>query len=114
MLSIRMLLIISFTGTIFVTGLFQSLPHLKATAVILEVAGFILLVWVYIKLCMHREIGVAGKFIELVSLYGVSFWALLSNIKFSFWAAGIAVIGIIKLLTTKKKNIERRDKGFIN
>lgn len=83
----------------------------KAEAII-EIAVFIGLIIAYAKLCTHREISFFGKIAEVVSLYGVSIWAILGNLKFAVWAIGIAVIGLIKILTTKKAKIEREYTGM--
>lgn len=85
-----------------------------AIPIIGEVVIFLLLAFAYVKLCTHRESSKTGKLVEIISLYAVSVGALLGNLKFYVWALLIAVIGVIKILTTKKKNIERRNKGLVN
>ena len=82
--------------------------------VIVNVAIFIALVVTYYNLCTNREVSKTGKVAEIISLYSISIWALMSNVKFIFWAIGIAVIGVIKILTTKKENIGRQSKGVTN
>lgn len=84
------------------------------TEAIIEIIVFLALVFTYAKLCTHRNISLKGKVAELVSLYGWSIWSLLGNFKFTVWAIGIAVIGLIKISTTKKKKIERRSEGHFN
>ncbi len=84
------------------------------TEVIIEAIVFVCLVYAYAKLCTHREIGLWGRIIEMGALYGWSIWTILGNIKFTFWAIGIAVIGLFKILTTKKAKSEGRNKGLIS
>ena len=76
--------------------------------VISQIAIFVILVIAYGKLCTSRETPLWGKIAEIVSLYAVSFVAVLCNLKFIVWAAAIFVIGLIKILTTKQQKIERR------
>lgn len=87
---------------------------METIPVILEVVMTVLLAITYYKLCTHRDIPKWGKIAEIVALYSASAWALLGNLKFYVWALMIAVIGMIKILTTKKHKIERRDKGYTN
>jgi len=84
------------------------------TEAIIEICVFFILLFAYIKLCSHRNITKAGKIAELGSLYFVSLWAMVSNIKFSVWAVCVILIGAVKILTTKKVKVERRDKRLIN
>lgn len=84
------------------------------TEVIIEAIVFVSLVYAYAKLCTHREIGIWGRFIEMGALYGWSIGTILGNIKFTFWAIGIAVIGLFKILTTKKAKSEGRNKGLVS
>lgn len=84
------------------------------TEVIIESVVFIGLAYAYFKLCTHREGSFAGKILEMGALYGWSIWTIIGNIKFTFWAIGIAVIGVVKILTTKKLKVERRSKGNIS
>jgi len=67
------------------------------TEAIIEIIVFLALFFTYAKLCTHRNISLKGKVAELVSLYGWSIWSLLGNFKFTVWAIGIAVIGLIKI-----------------
>lgn len=87
---------------------------MEAIPVVVEIISFICLVWVYYKLCADREISTMGKILELVSLYGMSILAILANLKFTVWAFGIAVIGLTKILTTKKASVGRQNKGIIS
>lgn len=77
-----------------------------------EIFIFLLLSYAYYNLCTHREISIVGKVVEVISLYAVSIWAILGNIKFIFWVLAIAVIGVIKILTTKKKSFETGHNGM--
>lgn len=85
-----------------------------ATVTIIEAVIAITLTITYFKLCSGREMSLSGKVIELVSLYGINFLAFMGKIKFIVLIIGFAVIGIIKLLTTKQQKIERRSKGFVD
>ncbi len=84
------------------------------TEVIVEFIVFISLVYAYAKLCTKRNISVWGRLIEMGALYGWSIWTILGNIKFTIWAIGIAVIGLFKILTTKKAKSEGRNKGLVS
>lgn len=87
---------------------------MEAIPVVVEVVSFIFLLLVYYKLCHDREASTAGKVIELLALYGMSIWTILANLKFTVWAFGIAVIGLTKILTTKKASVGRQNKGIIS
>lgn len=87
---------------------------MEVIPIIGEVVIFFLLVYTYAKLCTHREISKIGKVAEVLSLYVVSVWSILGNLKFYVWVLMIATIGTIKILITKKKKIERRNKGLVN
>lgn len=84
------------------------------TIVIIQIIVFVLLAFVYYKLCMPRQISDLGKVIEIISLYSVSIISILGHLKFIVWVLCIVAIGSIKLLITKKEKIERRNKGFVN
>ena len=45
---------------------------------------------------------------------GWSIWTILGQLKFWVWALGIGVIGVIKILTTKKIKSEGRNKGLVS
>lgn len=81
---------------------------MEAIVTIGEVVLFILLVYAYYRLSHNREIHFIGKLVEVIALYGVSFWAVVCNFKFVVWVLLIGAIGTIKFLTTKKQKIERR------
>lgn len=87
---------------------------METIPVIGEAVIFFLLVYTYAKLCTHREISKVGKVAEVLSLYVVSAWSILGNLKFYVWVLFIALIGVTKILLTKKQKIERRNKGLIN
>ena len=84
------------------------------TEVIIQVLMFIALVYSYAKLCLHRQSGFWGKLAEITSLYGWSIWTILGQLKFGVWALGIGVIGVRKILTTKKIKSEGRNKGLVS
>ncbi len=86
----------------------------EVVPVITEIAIFILLSTSYIRLCSHRDMSRSGKLLEIISLYSISVGTILGHFKFYVWAVGIAVIGIIKILTTKKEKIGKGSKGFAN
>ena len=87
---------------------------MEETVTIIEAVIAITLTITYFKLCSGREMGVTAKITEIVSLYGINMLAFLGKIKFWALLVGFAVIGLIKLLTTKQQKIERRNKGFVN
>jgi len=80
---------------------------MEVIVTISEIILFFVLVYVYYNVSSHTDTGTFSRVVEVISLYGVSFWALLGNLKFIIWAALIAVIGLIKFLTTKRHKIER-------
>jgi len=84
------------------------------TEVIIEIIMFVVLVYTYAKLCTHRDMSIWGRIAEIVSIYGWSIWTILGNIKFWIWALGIGVIGLIKILTTKRLKSEGRNKGLVS
>ena len=84
------------------------------TEVIIQVLMFIALVYSYAKLCLHRQSSFLGKIAEMASLYGWSIMTILGHIKFWVWALGIGVIGVVKILTTKKIKSEGRNKGLVS
>lgn len=81
------------------------------TEVILQVISSIALTYVYFRLCSNRESTLLNKIMEISSMYGVSALAFLGNIKFWTFLLGFVVIGVIKLLTTKKAKVEREYTG---
>ena len=81
------------------------------TEVILQVISSIALTYVYFKLCSNRESTLFNKIMEISSMYGVSALAFLGKIKFWTFLLGFVVIGVIKLLTTKKAKVEREYTG---
>jgi len=87
---------------------------MEAILVLVEVLSFILLVWVYHRLCTDRKTSLIGKVVELISLYSISVWAILGNLKFTVWLFGVALIGAVKILTTKKVSVGRQNKGIIS
>jgi len=78
----------------------------KAEVVIQSVLA-IALAYTYFKLCTDRESTLFGKIAEIASMYGISILAFMGKIRFWTFLAGFVVIGIIKILTTKKSKIER-------
>lgn len=84
---------------------------MEALILAIQVVVFIILIYLYWRLCSNRDIKFWGKVAEMASLYGVSFLVVLGKLRFSIWVIGIAVIGLIKFSTTKKN--EGRNKGLI-
>lgn len=80
--------------------------------VILEVVIAVFLSIAYYKLCHNRKQNMAGKIIEITSLYGLNILAFTGKIKLWVLLVGVAVIGCIKILTTKNKNIETGHNGM--
>lgn len=78
---------------------------------IFEICVFISLCIAYYKLCTHRQISKVGKVAEIITLYLVTVSAYLGSIRFFVWALLIAIIGAVKLLTTKKQKSERKSIG---
>lgn len=88
---------------------------MEATITIIEAVFCIVLAVTYYKLNHDRHSSTFGKTLEIIALYGVSFWAILGHLKFIVWASLIAAIGLIKFLTTTKKaKIERGNKRLVN
>lgn len=77
------------------------------TEVILQIISSIALAYIYFRLCSKREATLFNKIMEISCMYGVSALALFGNIRFWTFLLGFVVIGVIKLLTTKKAKIER-------
>lgn len=84
------------------------------TEVALQVIVSIGLFYTYFKLCTDRESTLFGKVLEIVSMYGISILAFMGKIRFWTFLAGFVVIGVIKLLTTKKAKVGRQNKGIIS
>ena len=82
--------------------------------VVIELMAFVALCYAYYSLCANRVSPTWGKWLEILSLYGITLFLAFSKIKVIFWFIGVAAIGLIKILTTKKQNIERRIKGHSN
>lgn len=85
---------------------------MEAVILTTQVLIFLILIYLYWRLCSNRDIPFWGKVAETASLYGLSFLVVLSKVKFSAWLIGVAVIGLIKISTTKKN--ERRNKGLVS
>lgn len=81
------------------------------TEVILQIISAIALTYVYFKLCSKREATLFNKIMEISCMYGVSALALFGKIRFWTFLLGFVVIGVIKLLTTKKAKVEREYTG---
>lgn len=80
--------------------------------VIIQAILAALLAYTYFKLCTNRESTFFGKVMEISSMYGVSILAFMGKIRFWTFLAGFVVIGIIKLLTTKKVKCEGQHTGM--
>lgn len=80
---------------------------MQNVVLLIQICVFLLLAYTYYKVCTHRTGGITSKVVELIGLYSVSVVSIVGKFKFSAWVAGIAVVGIIKILTTKKIKIER-------
>lgn len=78
----------------------------KAEAII-QIGLAIVLTYTYFKLCTNRESTLFHKIIEVGSMYGVSILAFMGKIRVWAFLAAFVVIGIIKLLTTKKAKVGR-------
>ncbi len=79
--------------------------------VIIEVIAAIGLTYLYYRLCSGREMSITAKIAEIFSMYSLNILAYFGKIKFWVLLIGFAVLGVIKILTTKKN--ERRNKGLI-
>lgn len=76
--------------------------------VVIECICTIILGYAYYRLCYNRDADTATKLIEIVSLYGVTILAFMDRIKFIVWFICIIAIGIMKFITTKRSNSERK------
>lgn len=78
-----------------------------------EVLIFIVLLYSYFRICYNKDISKWGAIAEISSLYGIGILSFFGNLKVLLLLVGMAVIGLIKFITTKKKNIETRIKGVV-
>lgn len=78
-----------------------------------EVVIFILLLYSYFRICYNKDISKWGAFIEISALYSIGILSFFGKIKVVILLVGMAIIGLIKFLTTKKKNIETGIKGIV-
>lgn len=77
-----------------------------------EVVIFIVLLYSYFRICYNKDISKWGAMAEIFSLYGIGILSFFGKIKVIILLAGMAIIGLIKFLTTKKKNIETGNTGI--